>query len=279
MSVLCTPWVTTFDLEDRCDVPATATLFDEENAIQAASEILHILTGRQYPGVCSEILRPCPSPGYLPQDSGLPFGWYPIHIGGVWLNSGWCGCHSSADCGCACIPQLELGRDDVQTVDQVTIDGVILDPGAYRLDHQRWLVRIDGGTWPCCQDLTEPTTETGTWSVTITYGRPIPTSLENAALVYACELVKAKVGVDCALPARVQTLTRQGVSMTLLDPQEFLTFGRTGLYEVDMVIAAYNPEGLRRRATAWSPEVKGRARRTPTAVSYTHLTLPTTPYV
>ena len=267
MSVLCTPWVTADQLEDRCDVPAIASVFDEETAVQIASEILHVLTGRQYPGICSETLRPCPSPGYLPQDSALPFGWYPIRIGGQWLNSGWCGCHSSADCGCACIPQLELGRDDVLTVDQVLIDGAVLGAANYRLDHNRWLVRIDDSTWPCCQDLTEPTTETGTWSVTITYGRPIPSSLENAAMVLACELVKAKVGVDCALPARVQTLTRQGVSMALLDPQEFLSQGRTGLYEVDLAIAAFNPIGLRRRATAWSPEVKGRARRTPTVAS------------
>ena len=266
MSVLCTPWVTTTDLEARCDVPAAATVFQEENAIQAASEILHILTGRQYPGVCTETLRPCPSPGYLPA-YGTPFGWYPIHLGGVWLNTGWCGCHTSADCGCATIPQLELGRDDVETVDQVIVDGTILDPSAYRLDHGHWLVRVDGSTWPCCQDLTKDTTETGTWSVTITYGRPIPTALENAALIYACELVKAAVGVDCALPARVQTLTRQGVTMALMDPQEFLTVGRTGLYEVDIAIAAFNPNGLRRRATAWSPEVKGRARRTPTVGS------------
>jgi hypothetical protein len=91
--------------------------------------------------------------------------------------------------------------------------------------------------------------------------------LENAAAILACELVKAHLGVDCALPARVQTLTRQGMSMAILDPQEFLAFGRTGLYEVDLAIAAVNPHGLRRRATAWSPEVKGRARRTPTVAS------------
>ena len=266
MSVLCTPWITTTQLDEWCSIPAVATAFDEENAVQAASEILHILTGRQYPGICSETLRPCPSPGYLP-DSGFPFGWYPIRLGGVWLNSGWGGCHTSADCSCATIPQLALGRDDVQTIDQVLIDGVILDPGAYRLDHNKWLVRVDGDNWPCCQDLTEPTTETGTWSVTVTYGRPVPTSYQNAAAVFACELVKAHVGVECALPARVQTLTRQGVSMALLDPQEFLSFGRTGLYEVDIVIATANPHGLRRRATAWSPEVKGRARRTPTVAS------------
>jgi hypothetical protein len=267
MTVLCSPWVSTADLEYFCDVPALATVGDEEDAIQAASEILHMLTGRQYPGVCSETLRPCPSPGYLPRDSNLPFGWYPIRVGGVWLNSGWCGCHQAADCSCACIPQLVLGRDDVQTVDEVTIDGTTLDAAAYRLDHQRWLVRVDGETWPCCQDLTQPDTEEGTWSVTISYGRPVPQMLQNACLLLACELVKAHIGVDCKLPARVQTITRQGVTMALLDPQEFLTAGRTGLYEVDLAIASMNPYGLRRRATVWSPEVKGRARRTPTVGS------------
>ena len=266
MSVMCTDWITTTELEDRCTV-AGATQTQEEDAISIASEILHMLTARQYPGVCQETVRPCASPGYLPADSALPFGWYPIRTGGIWLNTGWCGCHEASDCSCATIPQLDLGRDDVEAIDQVLIDGVALGAGNYRLDHNRWLVRTDGSTWPCCQDLTEDTTATGTWSVTITYGRQVPASLKHACQIYACEVLKATVGQDCALPARVQTLTRQGVSMAILDPQEFLTAGRTGLYEVDIAIAAFNPQGLRRRASAWSPEVKGRGRRTETVGS------------
>lgn len=265
MSVLCTPWITTAQLENRCS--AVATVAQEETAVDIASEILHILTARQYPGICTEIIRPCAYPPYQP-DSGYPYGWYPIRVGGVWLNSGYCGCHSVLDCSCSAVPQLHLGRDDVQTVDQVKIDGTILDASAYRLDHQKWLVRVDGSSWPCCQDLTENDTETGTWSITVTYGRPIPVALQNAAAVLACELLKAAVGdPDCALPARVQTITRQGVTMALLDPQEFLTAGRTGLYEVDVAVAAFNPHALTRRAGVWSPEIRGRARRTPTVGS------------
>jgi hypothetical protein len=36
---------------------------------------------------------------------------------------------------------------------------------------------------------------------------------------------------------------------------EYLANGYTGLYEVDMFLAAYNPSKSRRRARVWSPDM------------------------
>jgi hypothetical protein len=62
-------------------------------------------------------------------------------------------------------------------------------------------------------------------------------------------------GETCSLPTRVSNVTRQGVSFTILDPFDFLTNGRTGLYTVDLFLSTYNPNGLRRPSRAWSPDL------------------------
>ena len=43
----------------------------------------------------------------------------------------------------------------------------------------------------------------------------------------------------------MQTITREGITMTLLDPQEFLDKGRTGLPDVDRWLVLVNPGGQR----------------------------------
>ena len=55
---------------------------------------------------------------------------------------------------------------------------------------------------------------------------PPGTSAEVAHL--ACEYGKAAAGKACSLPERVTSITRQGVSWTVLDPQDFLDKGYTG---------------------------------------------------
>ena len=63
------------------------------------------------------------------------------------------------------------------------------------------------------------------------------------------------------LPKRVTNVTRQGLSMVVLDPMDFLDDGKTGVYEVDLFLKAYNPAKLQRRATVMSPDIGRRARR------------------
>jgi hypothetical protein len=260
--MICESWISGNDLAD-CDCPdASETVIND--AILAASEILYALSGRQFSGICGETVRPCaegsPLPGFA--WSRWTYPWLPQRNGTTWINIGpACGCHIAFDCACGGIPQVNLGRSDVTEIIGVNIDGVALSASAYRLDHGQWLVRTDGANWPCCQDLSKEIGETGTWYIELNHGLAAPQSGKAAAKRLASELIKSCEGVACDLPQRVQTITRQGVSMTLLDPQDFLAEGRTGLYEVDLFIAAVNPHGLSRRATVWSPEVLGRGRR------------------
>lgn len=247
--MICNPWPTI----DCCDTAPS------DDLTLAASEILYMLSGRQYGGLCQETVRPCSG------GSSAPYFWpyptYPVLQGGTWFNIG-CGCHVSYDCGCKGFPQVDLGRSDIREIFNVNIDGASISASAYRLDEGRWLVRTDGNQWPCCQDLGKDIGETGTWYVELEYGLNPPVSGQLAAGKLACELQKACDGdEDCALPSRVTSVVRQGITFAVLDPQDFLTEGRTGLYEVDLFLGAVNPNGLRRRATAWSPGLPGRGRR------------------
>lgn len=246
--MICEPWPTA----DCCDVTPS------DDNLMVASELLYLLSGRQYGGLCSETMRPCSGTSTMP--TGWPYPSFPQLSNGTWINTG-CGCHTGWDC-CGGVPQVNLGRNDVVQIFRVNIDGTNLSASAYRLDEGRYLVRTDGSQWPCCQHLERDVGEEGTWYIELEHGTLPPAAGQLAASKLACELQKACDGDDtCALPARVTTVAREGVTFSMLDPQEFLTEGRTGLYAVDLFLEAVNPFGLRRRATAWSPGIPGRARR------------------
>jgi hypothetical protein len=262
MSSVCAPWATLSELDDCCDSVASDS--QKTDALLAASEVLYALSGSRWSGTCAETLRPCSGGVALPGFSWnrWTFPWIPQKWGATWLNIGpACGCHIAYDCACSGIPQVNLGRSDVTQINAVVIDGVTLSSANYRLDHGRWLVRTDGSFWPCCQNLAKEPGEEGTWTIALEHGLAPPQSGKLAALRLSCELSKACVGAECSLPSRVTSVVREGVTLTLIDPFDFLDGGKTGLYEVDLFLGAVNPMGLRRRASVWSPEVSGRGRR------------------
>jgi hypothetical protein len=154
-------------------------------------------------------------------------------------------------------------------IDEVKIDGVVLDPSLYRIDDYRYLVKLPDAEgnydpFPCCQNIRLADTEADTFAVTFTYGTPPPTPGVLAAAQLACELALAcspeTIG-KCRLPQRVTSIARQGITMAVLDPFDFLSDGKTGLYLVDLFLRTYNPNRLRRRAAVLSPDVGRKVRR------------------
>lgn len=222
-------------------------------AVQAATELLWSLSGQRF-GLCTVTVRPCRRGcSEWPWGSGL---WpsivagsmypMPMKLGSQWLNltCGYC----TTGCSCAEISEVVLPAP-VYDIVEVKVDGVVLDASAYRLDEHRLLVRTDGETWPLCNDLRYSDNVVGTWSVTARYGEDVPALGKMAMGELACEFVKALAGEDdCALPQPIQSLTRQGISLTFADANELLENGRTGLRLTDMFIATFNPAGLRRRS-------------------------------
>ena len=81
---------------------------------------------------------------------------------------------------------------------------------------------------------------------------PVDSLGAYAVGVLAMEFAKACIGGKCRLPATVTAITRQGVSFEIASG----TFpsGFTGIREVDTYISMWNPQGLRQRASVWTPD-------------------------
>lgn len=248
----CEPWATIADLGSPCDDygmdPALL-----EDSLQIASDILFSLSGRRYPGVCSDVVRPtgaCAPRATTPRDTT-----------------------GRSDPCSRSTPGIRLGGSPLIDVTEVLLDGEVLDPSEYQVDDYDVLVRLrnaDGvlGRWPCCQDVTLPTTEEGTFQVSYTYGRTPPLGGIRAAASLACQLALAaqpETAGQCRLSDRVLSVTRQGVTKTLRDPAAMFPEGLTGLNEVDLWLSSERYGRKARRASVVVPETASRrVRRTNT---------------
>ena len=204
---------------------------DVDLAAEATADLMFALSGHQY-GTVTETVRPfrladvCGCAGALPSDA-YSFSWT--------SHSAWA---RAASCACSGSSYVRL-LAPVIAIGEVLVDGVALvAEDDYRLYDGLWLVRADGARWPCCQDLTVPSSELGTWAITYTHGIEVPAAGQVAAIALGCEIAKAMGGAsDCALTGRIQSVTRDGVSAVIVDSQDFLREGRTGIGTVDLWLA------------------------------------------
>lgn len=247
----CEPWPA---LWTGCSLPTGAASVTGV-ALDMASEVLWVMSGRRF-SRCPTPLRPCRegcNDGLFDTSNWWNWGgeWpRPRFFQGVWTNVA---CGQCLDgCSCSFVSRVRLPMP-VSRIVEITIDGVVLDPSAYQVYDYRDLVRQDGGEWPWCNDLSKPLGQPGTWSVTVEVGEPVPMLGRWAVAELATEFSKALLcDASCQLPAPVQQIARQGVSMTFLDPNEVYANGRLGLRFVDMFLSTYNPDGLRAPARVWS---------------------------
>lgn len=223
-------------------------------ALEFATLILWAATGRRF-GLCGITVRPC-SPkqcadGTLDWLGGSWSGstWQPYILNGTWFN---CACPGI----CSCDPRCQVRLPGpVNSIVEVTIGGIVVPADAYRVDDGHWLVRTDGECWPDCPDMN---TDDGDNVFTVSYvrGEPVPASLLTAAGTLACEWIKACTGGDCRLSNRVQSLARNGIEIQMVDPNDLLESGMTGLWDVDMVIRALNPGNIQYRLRVLSPDLR-----------------------
>ena len=225
---------------------------------------------RQQFGLCEEIVRPCREDCHRPSTwKGAAPQWRPVLLGGQWFNLTCGSCPPPISGGCSCVGDETTAirlPGPIHSVESILVDGTLLPETAYRVDDRSILVRVDGGVWPDCQNLNDQPTEPGTWQVTYTRGTPVPEGGQVAAGVLASEFVKALCDDNsCRLPRRVQSITRQGVSMAILDAFEDMEKGHTGIWVIDSWVASVTVPN-RRGGTVVSPDVNYRrpvsARRT-----------------
>lgn len=240
--VLCSAWATPGDVPDRLKTELGITDAQLLDPLMRASEMLWALSGRRWYGEgCNE-------------QSTLTSYREASEYHDSW---GSCGCWDVAPgmpYAHADRPRsIRLARSPASVV-SVTVAGEVLTPTAYRLTRSGWLERVDGGLWDTCA---------GDTVVVYTFGEPPPRGGRDAAVTLGLELAKDFYDVGkCRLPKRTISVTRQGVSLQMVDPMDFLERGGVGITSVDLWLNAVNPGARTQRATVWSPDLPATHRRT-----------------
>lgn len=223
-------WITEVDLDD-------ATSVDAKEAARAASLLMYQLSGRKYSGV-HEITE---------------FYERPAECTGYNMNRIIQAARDRND-GVGCLThrrgRLRLRSQPVRAVYELVVgfetERRIVDPAEYQVVDRAYVRPVVGASWTPCSNV----------EVTYQAGASVPEAGLRAARVLGNELLKARCNAeDCRLPDRVTSISRQGVSFTVLDAQDFLKDGRTGLYEVDLFLKAANPNNARKRAGVFTPDL------------------------
>ena len=236
-------WASRADLEAASDCLTGLTDDQKDDIITQASLVLYILLGRQFGGECTSTVRPTSEIAHR----GLPAS--VNYVGVPWVLDGPVFTHF--------VDAIPL-QFPVISVDEVKVDGVVLDASHYTVMDQQYLVRLDvdgGRCWPISNDLSKPTTEIGTWEITYTHGFAIPIDVKDAVIEMACDIAKGIAGRSSALPANATTVSRRGVNVNLQRAVDGAKDSGTLLPSVSKVIATYNPTMERMPAFFWSPEV------------------------
>ena len=228
------------------------------DACKTASYLLWGMSGRKFTGITTVTERYVSSFDPYLRTTGSTLSYAPVLIDGTVSNIQSGGLlnrfgynQDFQGDGTSSASRLRLrGRKVVKIHTVRDLNGEIIDPSKYYLAEHSTLIGVPGSGWFSSRV-----------EVTYTYGSPPPTAGRAAARVLASELVKLYEGDDtCALPQRVTSVSRQGVSYTLLDSQDFIDELRTGIYAIDLFLKTANPDKARARSRVFSPDMP-RARR------------------
>lgn len=223
-------WCDQDDLPESCNNEnVTPETLDKGFAL--ATTVLFNLTKRRWPGTRTDTYRPC------------------------------CECDSYDECNCYPCRSIELIGYPVIAITRLTIDGVDADAADYELRDKSRLVpmrRADGTLLliPRWQDMSLAVTERNTYEIAYTWGEAPPPEAATMAAVLGYEFglgwTPSTLGA-CRLPKRVTSITRQGITMALIDPLTLFKEGLVGIPEIDLWIQAVNIGDNTNGAEVWDP--------------------------
>ena len=247
-------WVTPDELGDYAE---TEYSYD---ACKAASQILWSLSGRKFGGIATVTERyVCAAKTYRLGASSKTYN--PVLLDRDIYNIPSEEFDNYAEItsdGLSPMSRVRLrGRPVIKVHAVRNRNGGVIDSSKYYLVDHSTLQAAAGIPWTPCNV-----------EVTYTYGSYPPAAGRAAARIMAMEFVKLWSGDDCALPERVTTISRQGVSFTLLDNQDFVDDMRTGLYAVDLFLKSVNPDRARSKSRVFSPDMPRARRSVPKPVIY-----------
>jgi hypothetical protein len=238
-------WVTVRDLG-----PDWETSDYAQEAVKSASYLMWALSGRKFTGVHSvteRYVRFAPLINTrLIQEAAI-------------LNSRVNKALSVIEPWVSAETRIRLRGQPVQNVVTVrNVSGEIVNPDSYYMvDHST--LQFSDGALIVPADI----------EISYTYGAEPPTMGKMAARRVAIEFIKLWTGnEDCALPQRLTNVTRQGVTFTVMDSQDFLEEMRLGIYEVDLFLKTINPNKAQKRSKVFSPDIPKARRYTPAPLNY-----------
>ena len=236
---MVTPWIT-----------AAETAFPEspyaQTAVEYATFVLYKLTAEKYPGVSRTI------ESYVSDPRGSS---HADPVSTQALNN----IQRIAVPTSIQYPQrLYLRGTPVHEIYSVHYGAEELNDSEYLLFNKRFLKLSNGAVWNYgC----EPRGITVDYS----YGMMPPRAGVLAATTLANELlILMGEGSDmsqCRIPERVRSVSREGISFDMIDPQEFMDDGRTGIWEIDLFIRTANPSRAKKQPRLLSASDPRRYRR------------------
>lgn len=233
------PWIKSVD-----------TAFPEspyaQTAVDYASFVLYKLTGEKYPGVATT------TETYVSESRTATLA-DPVSTTAL-QNIPAIGIPDRVQ-----YPQrLYLRGTPVHEVTSVKYGDKLLATEDYALYNRRFLKLRRGAQWDYFCDQKGIT-------VTYSYGMMPPKAGVLAAQTLANELLilmgEGRSGAECRIPERVRSVSREGISFDMIDPQEFMDDGRTGIWEIDLFIRTANPSRAKKPPRILSANDPRRYRR------------------
>jgi hypothetical protein len=266
----CQLW-TTVEAVRACApaVPDDVTDEQVELAVMLASQNLYRFAGRQYGGLCQDSVRPCVGvncgmDGVVSLGAGALSGFryhypsLPQRLGREWENVSLCA-------GQKCMLPCVVLPGPVVSIDEVLVDGAVVDPSAYEISGYRKLCRTDGGKWPCGQDMSLPTTSVGTMQVDWTRGTPVDVVASQMATIYArrrlLPLICETGACGDVTDEGIDLMSADGVTTDFYDTNDPAGFMRTGIRIVDEWLDGINPKRRTRRMRIGRADNPARASR------------------
>lgn len=233
------PWIT-----------AAETAFPEspyaQTAVEYATFVLYKLTAEKYPGISRT------TESYVAESRGSSHA-DPVSTEAL-QNIQRIGVPTSIQYP----KRLYLRGTPAHEVFSVHYGETLLDPSEYILFNKRFLKLRNGVIWNYACDQRGIT-------VDYSYGMLPPQAGILAATTLANELlILMGEGSDmnqCRIPERVRSVSREGISFDLIDPQEFMDDGRTGIWEIDLFIRTANPSRAKKQPRLLSASDPRRYRR------------------
>lgn len=236
---MVTPWITV----DELAVPGSPYA---QEAIEYATFVLYKLSGERYPGISRT------TETYVAEARAATHA-DPVSTESL-RNIQRIGVPTSIQ-----YPQrLYLRGTPAHEVFSVHYGETLLDPSEYILFNKRFLKLSNGAIWNYACDQRGITVDYSYGMMPPSAGKLAASTLANELLILLGENSNAS---HCRIPERVTSVTREGLSIDMVNPMEFMDEGKTGIWEIDLFIRTANPSRAKKQPRLLSASDPRRYRR------------------